>query len=352
MTALQMEPAESTASGAFVQGLSIGAFLQYIEADRKSWTLKVGAGGRKGHLHFRDGALVDAETGSIRGEPAALRILSWSDIKIEILGECRDREAVITHSNFHLLMEANRLRDEGLLDEEALDAVERAIPFAEAHRHQEAMAILGQQLKKNARNAPAWLWYSRCLGRMDAIESALKNAYACDRRQPEVLADLQKARSARDGGLTAQVKRCPICWAPLGFQEERCRYCRAHLYVPPGLARETPSEEAKGLFEEAVLRYERVWARERQANARFFLGIARLNLARYEAALDDLLVAAESAPDHVFFQGQLRLLRQHLEAMSASPAASPAPAQNDGHGDPPIPERPERRWHPDPHAPV
>lgn len=154
-TAIDIEQTDDALTATFVQGLSIGSFLQYIEADRKSWTLKIRAGARKGYLHFHDGALIDAETGTMTGEPAALRILAWDDIKIVVMGECRDRKPVITHSNFHLIMEASRLKDEGLLDEESQRAVEKAIQHAEAHHHREAMDILAQQLQK----IPGTVWH-------------------------------------------------------------------------------------------------------------------------------------------------------------------------------------------------
>jgi twitching motility two-component system response regulator PilG len=291
--------------------------------------LKIRAGARKGYLHFQDGALIDAETGTMTGEPAALRILAWDDIKIVVMGECRDRKPVITRSNFHLIMEASRLKDEGLLDEETQSAVEKAIMHAEAHQHREAMDILAQQLKKNPRNGVAWLWYSRCLGRMDAIESALKKAYASSPDDPDVQSDLQMFQSAKGNAQASQVKRCPICWAPLVVQDIRCHFCQAHLFVPKSPLAEPFSASRMKIYEKAAERYERVCKREATANVRFFLGIAHLNLHRYEDALDALVLAVGADPESPLFKEQLRLLRQHMTAMSAA-EAKPLKAWSNG----------------------
>lgn len=142
----------------------------------------------------------------------------------------------------------------------------------------------------------AWLWYSRCLGRMDAIESALKNAYANSPDDPEVQGDLQKLESAKGSAQAPKVKRCPICWAPLDVQDTQCHFCRGYLFVPKTPLDPVASASQVEAFEKAADRYERVCNLESTANARFFLGIAHLNLNRYEEALDALILAAGAAP--------------------------------------------------------
>lgn len=69
-------------SGAYAPTLS--RFLQLIELERKVCDVWVTAEGKMGVLHCFAGALIGAATGALRGEAAALEILSWQDVHIEV----------------------------------------------------------------------------------------------------------------------------------------------------------------------------------------------------------------------------------------------------------------------------
>ncbi len=87
-------------------------FLQYVEMDEKSWTLKITSQDQSGFLHFREGILLDAQIGGKNGEEAALEILSWDQVDINVEGDCRVDVSNLDFSLRHLLLEANRLIDE------------------------------------------------------------------------------------------------------------------------------------------------------------------------------------------------------------------------------------------------
>ncbi len=80
--------------------------------DEKSWTLKIISRAQSGFLHFRDGILLDAQIDGKNGEEAALEILSWDQVDINVEGDCRVKNANLNLSLRHLLLEANRLVDE------------------------------------------------------------------------------------------------------------------------------------------------------------------------------------------------------------------------------------------------
>lgn len=96
----------------YLKGITLPAFLQLIEAERKTCTLKVTSNGEKGFLCFRDGKLLEAATQNARGEAAAYAILSWDDVAIEFNGICKVTADHIGKSVSHVLMEGFRLRDE------------------------------------------------------------------------------------------------------------------------------------------------------------------------------------------------------------------------------------------------
>jgi CheY-like chemotaxis protein len=96
----------------YLKGITLPAFLQLVEAERKTCTLKITSDGQKGFLCFRDGQLLEAATQTDRGEAAAYAILSWEDVAIEFNGICKVTADHIRKSVSHVLMEGFRLKDE------------------------------------------------------------------------------------------------------------------------------------------------------------------------------------------------------------------------------------------------
>ncbi len=99
-------------SGSYLRGITLPAFLQLLEMERKTCTLRIRSKGRVGFLCLRDGQLLEADNGHGRGDEAALDIISWDETEIEISSVCKIKEARIKASLGYLLMEAFRLKDE------------------------------------------------------------------------------------------------------------------------------------------------------------------------------------------------------------------------------------------------
>jgi CheY-like chemotaxis protein len=103
-----------------VENISLASFLQLLEMERKTCTLSVRSphpeapaeGYRQGKLHFRAGRLVGAATGELSGREAALEIVTWENVDIEIADGCPAVEPEIEAPLSYLLMEGMRLKDE------------------------------------------------------------------------------------------------------------------------------------------------------------------------------------------------------------------------------------------------
>jgi CheY-like chemotaxis protein len=95
-----------------IRGITLPAFLQLVEMERKTCTLRITSRTREGSLYFAKGELVDAETKESRAEEAAYDIACWENPKIQIESICRKRKKNITTTLNHILMEAFRLKDE------------------------------------------------------------------------------------------------------------------------------------------------------------------------------------------------------------------------------------------------
>lgn len=71
-----------------LNGVSLKNFLQMLEQEHKTCTLRIISGYQMGHLYLRAGRLIDAKTGSLRQKDAALAILSWPNCTINLTEKC------------------------------------------------------------------------------------------------------------------------------------------------------------------------------------------------------------------------------------------------------------------------
>jgi CheY-like chemotaxis protein len=125
--------------------LSVPSFLQLIEIERKTCTLRVDRGDRSGVMFLRRGELLDAHTDENSGEPAALAIVGWLTGEIHIEHGCPCLERRIFKPISHLLMTAMQTRDENLRD----SIFDRSLGDPGFKRLQESLAPLRTELPPN-----------------------------------------------------------------------------------------------------------------------------------------------------------------------------------------------------------
>ncbi len=95
-----------------IHGISLIAFLQLLEMENKTCTLTVKSQGQEGHLYFVKGELMEAETGKAKGEEAALDIVTWDNVAMEIQYKCTVKKKSIDSPLAKILMEGFRIKDE------------------------------------------------------------------------------------------------------------------------------------------------------------------------------------------------------------------------------------------------
>ena len=87
--------------------------IQTIEISRKSGVIQfVGERGRQAAIYFRDGRVIDAEAGTLQGEDAVYRLLTWNEGEFEVSFRTVRRREAITMGSQALLMEGMRRLDE------------------------------------------------------------------------------------------------------------------------------------------------------------------------------------------------------------------------------------------------
>jgi len=98
-----------------MKGISIGSFLQLIAMEQKTCLLEISADGkdRKGFFYFNKGELYDAINGDLKGEGAAIEMISWNnaEIKLKNLPPKKIRQQ-IKRDLAVLILNAAHLKDE------------------------------------------------------------------------------------------------------------------------------------------------------------------------------------------------------------------------------------------------
>jgi len=95
-----------------VQNVSLASFLQLMEMERKTCNLTIRSDDKLGVLVVRKGALIDAHSGELRGELAAISIIAWPNSSIMISRHGEFGPPMIHKSLGYVLMEAMRVQDE------------------------------------------------------------------------------------------------------------------------------------------------------------------------------------------------------------------------------------------------
>ena len=95
-----------------IHDMTVVDLLQTFEISRKSGSITFKSGTRLGYVWFKDGKVIDAEVGTLRGEEAVYRLLVWNEADFEVDFGPLDREDVVEVGTSALVMEGMRRADE------------------------------------------------------------------------------------------------------------------------------------------------------------------------------------------------------------------------------------------------
>ena len=115
-----------------INGFSVSSFIQILELEQKTCTLRVCFDGKNGCLYIKKGVVLDAETDRLRGEEAAITILGWDYPHIKLDNTCDQTKKVIRSSLTRLILEASKRKDESDSDDTEENKLKQGIRLAEA----------------------------------------------------------------------------------------------------------------------------------------------------------------------------------------------------------------------------
>ncbi len=112
ITASRTTLAGRTRFSGSTQDMAVVDLLQTFEVSRKTGVCHLHGGTQDAHIYFREGKVVDAELGRLRGEEAIYRALIWNEAAFEVEFKSIANEDVIGGSTQAILMEGMRRVDE------------------------------------------------------------------------------------------------------------------------------------------------------------------------------------------------------------------------------------------------
>jgi CheY-like chemotaxis protein len=303
----KMLDALDAGSGPLISDFTVPTFLQALKMEKKTCTLEVTSEGRTGYLHLREGELVDAVAEGLAGDGAAAEILGWenTDLNIEDLSSNQKR---IKAPIMQLLMKAAHARERRAEAARTPDAILRGVVtlFDSGHK-EEAVQELTKFIKSDPNNCEGWLWHSRITDSIRWIEKSLENAKKIAPEDPGVVKEVEKFQIAKKYLSGDNFLRCPFCWTVLNPEALECRNCGSYLFVDGNFLTHKPPDDPT-ILEDAVDRYMRVVDNEESPNAFYYLGLAYLNLGRWEEGLDQLHNTAQAFPEQGLYTDQLQTL--------------------------------------------
>lgn len=296
-----------------IDGFSLDNVLQISAMEKKSITFGVSTLGRHGLLDMEKGELIDAESGELQGQEAAIEILCWKNTQVE-LRPLRQRSRTISTPLIKLLFKASKIVDEREADNKIVDPgiLDQAIEYAEAHHYNKAHGIIVPFLKNNRHNTKGWLWYSRIKGNLEAMSKALDIASDLSPDDQLVETEVKNFKAAKAKLTKKKIRKCLFCWAPLDADANYCHSCHGYLTISNDSLRDWNRPDP-GLFEENISRYTGVLQREpKLISGHYCLSLTYLNLGNFEKALHYLDKVVKLAPDKHQLGMQLSLLLDHM----------------------------------------
>ncbi len=111
LTECIFEELEAGAEGE-IRGISLPSFLQLVEMEKKTCTLRVTSGDKTGSLYFAKGEIFYAKVGDLENEAAAYELLCWEQPEIKIEDYNKKTKKEITQPLMTILMEGLKTKDE------------------------------------------------------------------------------------------------------------------------------------------------------------------------------------------------------------------------------------------------
>ncbi|WP_051309737.1 response regulator [Desulfogranum japonicum] len=295
-----------------IDGFSLENILQISSLENKSQTMRISTIDRLGYLYLENGDLINARCGELNGYDAAIEILCWDNVQIQI-SELNEHVRNIDVSLMKILLKAGKIRDDrqSEIHEQGIDLLDQAIEDAESLQYKKAHQNLVLYLKKHKDNVAGWIWYSRIHSKLDVMKKALDVAYRISPNDPFVIEERDKYFTSVERLTGGKIRKCLFCWTALDIKTHQCHHCKGFLNISRQALEAKVQNPAP--FKTAVTRYTKVSQKLPSfAAAHYCLSLAYLNLGNFTQALHHLDKVTKLEPHKTVFADQLSLFMNFM----------------------------------------
>lgn len=308
--------------------VSLLALLRLLESTDTTGLLEVREKSKIGCFYFDKGVLSNAVECGMSGKIIAMDILQWnhdylvfkamSEVMLEKISHQIQQSVDSLAKEITLLKISPPVYNTPLpryshADEASL--MTTAIEFTKSCDGAQAEKIFTDILIRDDDNFNAWLWLSRVLTNMTAIEITLKKAENLHSKNTDLVEEVRKFTLAKKTLLADFVIRCPFCWMPTAENDNQCHYCQSNFFIQPYLF--TTLGKAKSeILDQAIERYSQVLQKNNLKHnllyVRFYLAMAYLNRKYFQESLDQFNEIARLAPKNKALITQGNMLTRYM----------------------------------------
>jgi CheY-like chemotaxis protein len=326
--AVQLEQAGNV--GGIVTLLDV---LRLLEKSGKTGLLEVREKEKIGGFYFDKGVLTNAVQCDMNGKIVAMEMMQWTADYLVFRAVPQAGVSRKIHQTVDILAkEVEKLQEETpktqkptLSKSDEIVLIAKAIHLAESFEPGSAELVLCQILMSHEDNFKGWLWLSRVLHNMTAIELALKKAAHLNARHPDLVEEVKKFTQAKKIIKGDFVLRCPFCWMPTDEQEVECSNCKAHFFIRPDFFK-LVGKAKTDLLDKTIERYSNALQQgqgiSQNIYLRFYLAMAYLNRKYYQEGLDQLNEIAKQSYDNNALLMQNRILQDYMNSIGLALATT------------------------------
>lgn len=356
--------------GKITRRLSTGSFLLLLQEEQRNCSLTaINHKGLKGRFYLIDGRLYDARCGAQKGEDAAITMLGWEKVALDL----KDLQTEDIKARIHLSLKALIEKTAGLakkdaplkkpaqrkeapgatsaegkkepvpqpqqIEEEPSQKPEQkkvlkkedlakmlaqAVRLAESGNLVRAHHILGKILQIYPKSSTAWLWLARTTDAFNTLNISLNNAVTIAPNDPEITEEIKKTKSAVNAGCgeASKLKHCPFCWAPVQSDSTSCHYCNAHIDIHEDFFQSiffgSNKEPDLAIINQSLQRFTKAANSSlKNVHTHFLLALAHVNLNQWQEAMAELNQTDIVEPENNPYRNQLEIMADFIDDLSS-----------------------------------
>lgn len=269
-------------------------------------TITIDHSDQKGQIILRDRSIWAAQYDRLKGNGAAMILTGWKGAELTLSSAVKKTKRNVSLNLEHIqqLQQRSPSASNIHLDNSKF---RKSIHHIYSFQYKEAVTDLIELLKANRYDYTAWLWYSRLIGKVKTVESALSEAQKWGNSDEDIWNEMKKLQPLIVADCE-EVKRCYFCWAPMVSGNEVCPHCHGAQSVQTAPDQEKLQEIE---IKRSLQRYHKI-LQTGQENPKlaYILALGMYNLGLLKRACHYQEIAVKAGTGNEFYSQILAVLKQ------------------------------------------